>query len=114
MDPVCHSLVGLTMGQAGLARRTPLAVPTLVLAANAPDIDVVTMFTTDVWMFYRRGWTHGPIAMVVLPLAVTGAGAGLGSTGPAPPPARGATRRPPARCCGSPCSARCRIRCWTT
>ena len=72
MDPVCHSLAGLTMGQAGLGRRTPLALPTLVLAANAPDIDVVTMVTTDVWMYYRRGWTHGPIAMVVLPLALTG------------------------------------------
>ena len=45
MDPVCHSLAGLTMGQAGLRRRTPLALPTLVLAANAPDIDVVTMAT---------------------------------------------------------------------
>jgi inner membrane protein len=72
MDPVCHSLAGLTMGQAGLRRRTPLALPTLVLAANAPDIDVVTMVTTDVWMYYRRGWTHGPIAMVVLPLVLTG------------------------------------------
>jgi inner membrane protein len=72
MDPVCHSLAGLTLGQAGLGRRTPLALPTLVLAANAPDIDVVTMVTTDVWMFYRRGWTHGPVAMVVLPLALTG------------------------------------------
>jgi inner membrane protein len=72
MDPVCHSLAGLTIGQAGLGRRTPLALPTLVLAANAPDIDVVTMFTTDVWMYYRRGWTHGPIAMVMLPIALTG------------------------------------------
>jgi inner membrane protein len=72
MDPVCHSLAGLTMGQAGLRRRTPLALPTLVLAANAPDIDVVTMATTDVWMYYRRGWTHGPIAMIVLPLVLTG------------------------------------------
>lgn len=72
MDPVCHSLAGLTMGQAGLRRRTPLALPTLVLAANAPDIDVITMATTDVWMYYRRGWTHGPIAMVVLPLVLTG------------------------------------------
>lgn len=71
MDPVCHSLAGLMMGQAGLRRRTPLALSTLVLAANGPDIDVVTMVTTDVWMFYRRGWTHGPIAMVVLPLATT-------------------------------------------
>jgi inner membrane protein len=71
MDPVCHSLAGLTMGQAGLQRRTPLALPTLVLAANAPDIDVVTMATTDVWMYYRRGWTHGPLAWVVLPIALT-------------------------------------------
>ena len=46
MDPVCHSLAGLAMGQAGLRRRTPLALPTLVLGANAPDIDVVTMTTT--------------------------------------------------------------------
>ncbi len=60
------------MGQAGLRRRTPLALPTLILAANAPDIDVITMATTDVWMYYRRGWTHGPIAMVVLPLVLTG------------------------------------------
>ncbi len=72
MDPVCHSLAGLAMGQAGLRRRTPLALPTLVLGANAPDIDVVTMVTTDVWMYYRRGWTHGPLAWVVLPLALTG------------------------------------------
>jgi inner membrane protein len=72
MDPVCHSLAGLTMGQAGLRRRTPLALTTLVLGANAPDIDVVTMFTTDLWMYYRRGWTHGPLAMVALPLGVTG------------------------------------------
>jgi inner membrane protein len=72
MDPVCHSLAGLTMGQAGLRRRTPLALPTLILAANAPDIDVITMATTDVWMYYRRGWTHGPIAMVALPLVLTG------------------------------------------
>lgn len=72
MDPVCHSLAGLTMGQAGLRRRTPLALPTLVLAANAPDIDVITMATTDVWMYYRRGWTHGPLAMLVLPLVLTG------------------------------------------
>jgi len=72
MDPVCHSLAGLAMGQAGLRRRTPLALSTLVLAANAPDIDVITMATTDVWMYWRRGWTHGPIAMAVLPLALTG------------------------------------------
>ena len=72
MDPVCHSLVGLAMGQAGLRRRTPLALSTLVLGANAPDIDVVTMATTDVWMSYRRGWTHGPLAWIVLPIALTG------------------------------------------
>ncbi|MGD9904370.1 MAG: metal-dependent hydrolase [Vicinamibacterales bacterium] len=72
MDPVCHSLAGLAIGQAGLRRRTPLALPTLVLAANAPDVDVITMVTTDVWMYYRRGWTHGPLAMAAMPLLLTG------------------------------------------
>ena len=95
MDPVCHSLVGLAMGQAGLRRRTPLALSTLVLGANAPDIDVVTMATTDVWMYYRRGWTHGPLAWVVLPLALTGLMLAWDRIRAPPPPSRSAAR--PAR-----------------
>lgn len=72
MDPVCHTLTGLAMGHAGLKRRTPLALVTLALAANAPDIDIGVLATNTLQMAFRRGWTHGPPAMLVLPLALTG------------------------------------------
>jgi len=71
MDPVCHTLTGLAMGQAGLKRRTPLALVTLALAANAPDIDIAVLATDTLQVSFRRGWTHGPPAMVLLPLALT-------------------------------------------
>lgn len=71
MDNLCHSLTGLALGHAGLQRRTPLALTTLVLAANAPDIDIAVVATDTLAVFFRRGWTHGPVAMVVLPVALT-------------------------------------------
>ncbi len=72
MDPLCHTLTGLAMGHAGLKRRTPLALTTLALAANAPDIDIAVLATDTLQMSFRRGWTHGPPAMVLLPLALAG------------------------------------------
>ncbi len=40
MDNLCHSLVGMALGRAGLNRRTALATSTLVIANNLPDVDV--------------------------------------------------------------------------
>lgn len=71
MDNLCHALTGLAMGHAGLKRRTPLALTTLVLAANAPDIDIAVVATDTLAVYLRRGWTHGPPAMLLLPLALT-------------------------------------------
>ena len=70
MDNLTHALVGLAMGHAGLKRRTPLALTTLAVAANVPDIDVAVFATSTLPMYFRRGWTHGPIAMIVLPVLV--------------------------------------------
>ena len=39
MDNLTHSLVGALLGQAGLKRRTGLAMPALIIGANLPDID---------------------------------------------------------------------------
>ena len=72
MDNLCHALTGLAMGHAGLKRRTPLALTTLVLAANAPDIDIAVVATDTLAVYFRRGWTHGPPAMIVLPVLLTG------------------------------------------
>jgi inner membrane protein len=71
MDPVCHTLVGAALAHAGLKRRSPLATAALVFGANAPDIDAVSYFLGD-WLWWRRGWTHGILAVVVLPFVVTG------------------------------------------
>ena len=71
MDNLCHGLTGLAMGHAGLRHRTPLALTTLVLAANASDIDIVVVATDTLAVYFRRGWTHGPPAMLVLPLLLT-------------------------------------------
>jgi inner membrane protein len=72
VDNVCHTLVGLAVGQAGLKRKTALAMPTLAIAANLPDIDVL-VFATDIpSVAFRRGITHGLPAQILLPIAFAG------------------------------------------
>jgi inner membrane protein len=73
MDNLTHSLVGALIGQMGLKRKTGLAMPTLIIAANIPDIDAVaTLLGGQQHLALRRGLTHGPIAMLVLPLMLWG------------------------------------------
>lgn len=72
MDPIAHTLVGATLAETRLGDSTRLAAPALLLGANAPDIDAVTMFVSrDLSLGFRRGWTHGVLAMVVLPVVLT-------------------------------------------
>src|SRR5688572_26865524 len=73
MDNLCHSLVGMALGRAGLNKRTALATSTLVIANNLPDIDVAVFATDTLAMSFRRGWTHGVLAQLTLPIALTGA-----------------------------------------
>lgn len=73
MDPLAHTLVGATLAETGLRRATPLATAALVLGANAPDIDIVAQFAgSDTSLALRRGHTHGLLAMIALPLVLTG------------------------------------------
>lgn len=73
MDNLTHSLVGALIGQMGLKRKTGLAMPTLIIAANIPDIDAVaTLLGGQQHLAMRRGITHGPIAMALLPLLLWG------------------------------------------
>lgn len=72
MDPLAHTLTGAALSGAGLRRSTPLATATLIIAANAPDIDVVALFGGDAFsLAFRRGWTHGVLAWFVLPVVIT-------------------------------------------
>ena len=66
MDNLAHSLVGAALGAAGLSRKTGLGMATLILAANLPDIDAFgILFGHN--LAWRRGWTHGPVALLLLP-----------------------------------------------
>ncbi len=65
MDNLTHSLAGWALGEAGLKRKTGLAVATLIIAANLPDIDVIGLAFGENLAF-RRGITHGPLAWVIL------------------------------------------------
>jgi len=71
LDPVTHTFVGASLSAAGLRRTTALATPTLILAANAPDVDVFTHATgAYAALAWRRGITHGIPALVILPFLV--------------------------------------------
>jgi len=73
MDPVAHTFAGAALAAAGLRRVTPLAAAALILGANAPDIDVLASFAGDYEAIaFRRGWTHGVLALVVWPFVLTG------------------------------------------
>jgi inner membrane protein len=72
MDNVCHTLVGAACGAAGLNRRTRFGAATLMISANLPDLDVLVFATGMPWIEFRRGWTHGVLAQVALPVALTG------------------------------------------
>lgn len=69
MDNLCHTLVGAAMGEAGLKRRAGLSMATLMIGANLPDVDVLAIPFGESLPF-RRGWTHGPLAWVVLPVVL--------------------------------------------
>jgi len=77
MDPITHTLAGAALAESRLGRlgglRHGLALGTLLVAANLPDIDVSCYVAgSDFALGQRRGLTHGILALVVLPFALWG------------------------------------------
>jgi inner membrane protein len=71
MDNVTHSLFALTLARTGLRRdglEGRAATTTLLLASNAPDIDIVAALSGGAgsYLAAHRGPTHGPIGVIVL------------------------------------------------
>jgi inner membrane protein len=74
MDPIAHTLFGAALAESGLKNRSRYATATLLIGANLPDIDVVSgLWGSDEELYFRRGWTHGILALVVLPFLLTAA-----------------------------------------
>jgi len=71
MDNLCHTLVGAALAEAGLKRRTPRGMATLLIAANLPDLDAFAAFTEQ-GLAIRRGITHGVPALLILPVLLAG------------------------------------------
>lgn len=71
MDNLCHTLIGAALAESGLRRRSALAGPALIIAANLPDIDVLAI-PLGHSLDFRRGHTHGILALALLPFALTG------------------------------------------
>src|SRR3989454_1885261 len=72
MDNLAHSLVGLTAAKAGLERLSPSATAVCVIAANAPDIDIVSLLFGGRWSFLQnhRGLTHSIVGTFVLGMLI--------------------------------------------
>src|SRR5437868_8914452 len=69
MDLLTHTATGLFLSRIGLKRWTPMGAPILILAANAPDIDIVTAAGGSLnYLHFHRHLTHALIAMPLMAL----------------------------------------------
>jgi inner membrane protein len=68
MDNLTHSLVGLAAAKSGLEKLSPGATTLCILAANAPDADIVVLAFADRWTFlqHHRGITHAIVGTIGL------------------------------------------------
>jgi inner membrane protein len=74
MDNLTHTLTGLMIARCGFNRFTPGAAAVGMLAANAPDIDIVSGLSSSIaYLDKHRGITHGLVIaplLAILPLIV--------------------------------------------
>ena len=71
MDTLTHTAIGLFLSRAGLREWTPRATSILLIAANAPDIDVLSALAgPGAYLHYHRYLTHSLAAMPVMAAAV--------------------------------------------
>ena len=67
MDNLTHTLFGATLARTPLNRAGRGTTAALILASNAPDIDIVTTVGGALrYLQWHRGPTHGPLGVVGL------------------------------------------------
>jgi len=73
LDPVTHLLTGACMGRSGFNRKTALATVTMVLAAEAADLDVLWEIKGSIaGLQHHRGITHSFVGVPFVAAAVLG------------------------------------------
>lgn len=69
MDNVSHTLTGLALAQSGLRRLSPLGTAILLVSANAPDSDIVSLMQGQLrYLQIHRGYTHSVLFLPVMAL----------------------------------------------
>jgi inner membrane protein len=69
LDNLTHSLVGLFLARSGFRYATPRATAIMVVAANIPDCDAVSLFAGGAaYIHYHRNITHSLLAAPVMAL----------------------------------------------
>src|ERR1700722_9392625 len=73
LEPVTHFLFGGGAGRAGRNRKTARATATLTLAAEAPDLDVLSRFGGSAFgLNHHRGFTHSFLGVPIVAVVVVG------------------------------------------
>lgn len=69
MDNITHTLVGLVAAKAGLERVSPYATTLCIVAANAPDADIITVLGGR-WSYLQqhRGISHSIVGVLAFAL----------------------------------------------
>ncbi len=71
MDNLTHTLTGLFLSRAGLNRITPSATPILLIAANFPDLDIVSALAGSLsYLHWHRHLTHSLLLAPVFAFAI--------------------------------------------
>ncbi len=72
MDNLTHSLIGLAASKAGLEKLSPGTTALCILAANAPDSDIVVGIFAGRWEYlqHHRGITHSIVGALTLAIAL--------------------------------------------
>lgn len=63
MDNLTHSLVGWLIARAALGPAVPRAAALCIVAANIPDVDIVSMVDPAAYLTYHRHITHSLVAV---------------------------------------------------
>lgn len=81
MDNVTHSLTGLALARCGLGRLTPRGTLLLLISANLPDIDMVSLAWGPLAnLEIHRGYTHSLLMLPVMAAVSVGVTALLSRT----------------------------------
>lgn len=75
MDNACHTLCALALRRAGFAGGGARATAAVVIAANAPDVDIAVALWGGLpdYLVHHRGITHSVLGLAVLAVAIAAA-----------------------------------------